>query len=175
MKNFILTAIALLTLFEIKCVSNEAQCKIEKIQPPVNLSYNSSGTSGFTEINFWGENTEDGFDGYSMFIATTAALAKSKAIDIAGFAVNNEDYFCKIAGCTLVATQCYDYKEVMTIQIGGSSSVTNLTCETSTGIQLTSISSGQFIALRARAVRTTIPEVCGTVDKYSQASVIQIP
>ncbi len=131
------------------CVQS-TKVTLEYINPPVNLSI-AATAAGTYQLSFFSDNREGGFAGYGIFTGTTAAqLTEYPANDITSAAL-----FC-------VSTTQTNYKTQVTIQVGPLA--TGATLCNLTGLTLTS---GQFVAVRARVERLDTP--------WSEVAVVQVP
>lgn len=130
----------------------------EYINAPVNLAVTSLGGQLY-ELSFYSDNREGGFAGYGLFTGPSAtALNDYPAADITAaqaFCEKPEKYADR-----------FDYKTLETIQVGVTAntvSAGSLLC----GLTSLTLTSGNYIALRARVERTTKP--------WSAATIAQVP
>ena len=146
----------LLALLLCQCVQTEKKT-YEYINAPVNLTLSLVAAQTY-EARFYSDNREGAFAGYGIFTGTSAA-ALNTSIDDMPVDLSAATKFCSIP---VQVT----YSQTVGIQIGPSAAgvaagtafcdITDLT-----------LTSGSYIALRARVERTIRP--------WSAAAIIQVP
>lgn len=156
----ILSVFFILSMFH--CASNE-QYNLESIHAPINLTITNAG--GYYRASFYSDNTEDGFTGYGLFQGASATAAAGSDTDadndnlVSDYSATTNAAFCSMAVSSL------DYSNAIVIQIGGATADSDARCHLST-TEL-SLSSGNYIAIRARVEREEKP--------WSQAATALIP
>lgn len=149
----------------VACVQSPKETQ-QYINAPVNLTISQAGTQTY-QLSFQSDNREGGFAGYGVFTGSSAdAVSQEPATDITA-----AQLFCSWG------SQTY-YAYPVNIQIGpaaagiwapptSTSSAPNSNLLTLCTFTNNTISSGSYIALRARVERTTKP--------WSAAAVAAVP
>lgn len=129
----------------------------EYINAPVNLTMSLVGTQTY-QVSFFSDNREGNFGGYGIFTGSSAA-ALNTAIDDMPVDISAAQAFCTIGAQATYGTR-------VAIQIGpaaaGVAAGTAL-CDITT----LTLTSGSYIALRARVERTS--------RAWSAAAIVQVP
>lgn len=129
----------------------------EYINAPINLSISlvAAQTHG---LNFYSDNREGGFSGYGIFTGTSFASVNADPAQISAD-IGTAQAFCAVTSQAI-------YKTAVTIQVGPAASgvgAGTAICDNTSPI----LSSGTFVAIRARVERPTKP--------WSSAAIVQVP
>jgi hypothetical protein len=138
------------------CVHSDVP-RPEYINAPVNLSVSLIGASTY-QLSFYSDNREGGFAGYGIFTGNSSAALNTKADDMPKD-ISTAQSFCAV-------TQQAEYKVTMKIQVGPAAGGVPSGASICDKTDLT-LSSGSYVALRARVERTGTP--------WSAAAIAQVP